>query len=127
MVSFAAAQSAPAQSRNAMLALGPDRVGEIKTALGITTRITFPEPVTAVICGDLYDAGSGRGTFVIQPLDPQHPNNEVFIKPVASKGVSNMFVRTGDGKHTYSFDLKVVSAAEAHYVVNITDLAPASN
>src|SRR5262249_54341347 len=36
------------------------------------------------------------------------------------------FVKT-DGKHTYSFDLTIVSAGQANRMVNVTDPAPANN
>ena len=127
LVSFIAAQGAPAQSPVATLALSNDRIGEIKTAQGITTMIRFSEAVQEIICGDLYDAGTGKGTFVVQKSGTNdRPGNEVFIKPVSSKGASNMFVKT-DGKHTYSFDLTIVATAQAHRMVNITDLAAATN
>ncbi|HLF83130.1 MAG TPA: TrbG/VirB9 family P-type conjugative transfer protein [Blastocatellia bacterium] len=127
LVSFIAAQGAPAQSPVATLALSNDRIGEIKTAQGITTMIRFSEAVQEIICGDLYDAGTGKGTFVVQRSGTsERPGNEVFIKPVSSKGASNMFVKT-DGKHTYSFDLTIVATAQAHRMVNITDLAAATN
>lgn len=114
-----------AQSAVTSLSLGPDRIGEIKTAQGITTMIRFPDPVQEIICGDLYDAATGKGTFVVQRSGAaDHPGSEVFIKPVASKGVSNMFVKTGDGKHTYSFDLTIVSTPQGAYrMVNVTDPA----
>ena len=125
-IMIAAAQSALAQSPVATIALGTDRIGEIKTAQGITTMIRFPEAVQEIICGDLYDAGTGKGTFVVQRSGTaDHPGNEVFIKPVSSKGASNMFVKT-DGKQTYSFDLTIVPTAQAHRMVNVTDLAPAA-
>lgn len=128
LVSFAAVVGAHAQSPVTTMTLGPDRIGEIKTAQGITTMIRFAEAVQEIICGDLYDAGTGKGTFVVQRSGPpDRPGNEVFIKPVSSRGVSNMFVKTGDGKHTYSFDLKIVSVAEANRMVNVTDPAPATN
>ena len=128
LVSLATVQATRAQSRIATFALGPDRVGEVKTAQGITTRIVFTEPVQDIVCGDLYDAGSGKGAFVVQRGGTSDkPGNDVFVKPVASKGMSNLFVKTGEGKHTYSFDLKIVSAAEAHYIVNVTEPAPVNN
>jgi len=99
-ISFAA-QSALAQSPVATLALGTDRIGEIRTAQGITTMIRFTEAVQEIICGDLYE-------------------------PVASRGASNMFVKT-DGKHTYSFDLTIVATPQAHRMVNVTDVAAATN
>jgi archaellum component FlaG (FlaF/FlaG flagellin family) len=85
--------------------------------------IRFTEAVQEIICGDLYDAGTGKGTFVVQRSGTNdRPGNEVFIKPVSSKGASNMFVKT-DGKHTYSFDLTIVATAQAHRMVSVTDLA----
>jgi archaellum component FlaG (FlaF/FlaG flagellin family) len=125
-ISFAA-QSALAQSPVATLALGTDRIGEIRTAQGITTMIRFNEAVQEIICGDLYDPGTGKGTFVVQRSGTnERPGNEVFVKPVASRGASNMFVKT-DGKHTYSFDLTIVATPQAHRMVNVTDVAAATN
>jgi hypothetical protein len=125
LVSFAAASSALAQSAVTTLILSADRIGEIKTAPGITTMIRFPDAVQEIICGDLYDPGTGKGTFVVQRSGPaDHPGNEVFIKPVSVKGASNMFVKT-DGKRTYSFDLTIVPTTQAHRMVTITDPAPA--
>jgi archaellum component FlaG (FlaF/FlaG flagellin family) len=124
LLSFAAAQGVRAQSPVSTLALGPDRIGEIKTAQGITTMVRFQEAVQEIICGDLYDPGTGKGTFVVQRSGTSdRPGNEVFIKPVSSRGASNMFVKT-DGKHTYSFDLTIVTTGQAHRMVNITDVAP---
>jgi archaellum component FlaG (FlaF/FlaG flagellin family) len=115
----------PAQSAVATLTLGSDRIGELKTAQGITTMIRFPEPVQEIICGDLYDPSTGKGTFVVQRSGTQdRPGNEVFVKPVSTKGASNMFVKT-DNKHTYSFDLTIVATSQAHRMVNVTDAAPA--
>jgi type IV secretory pathway VirB9-like protein/archaellum component FlaG (FlaF/FlaG flagellin family) len=123
------ANLASGQTAVTTLALSPDRIGEIKTAQGITTMIRFPDPVQEIICGDLYDPATGKGTFVVQRSGAtERPGNEVFIKPVASKGLSNMFVKTGDGKHTYSFDLTIVSTPQgAHRMVNVTDQAAAAN
>lgn len=116
------ALSARAQSPITSMALGPDQIGTVKTAQGITTRISFPEAVQEIICGDLYDSSSGRGTFVLQRGGTdQKPGNDVFLKPVASKGRSNLFVKVGEnGKHTFNFVLTVVSIEQAHLVVNVT-------
>jgi vacuolar-type H+-ATPase subunit H len=104
-----------AQSPIVTITLGPDQIGLVKTAQGITTRIAFPEPVKEVVCGDLYDPGSGRGSFVVQPS-----GNDAFLKPVVSKGISNLFVKTGQkSENIYSFDLKIVSPDEAYRVVNV--------
>ena len=98
------------------ITLGAEQIGTVKTATSITTKISFPDKVTSVICGDLYDPQSGKGTFVIQQID-----NDVFIKPIAPKGQSNMFVKTADGKKTYNFDLLVVPSTQAPRVVNVLD------
>ena len=115
-------QSSVAQSPVVTLPLNSDQIGLVRTAVQITTRVSFSEPVAEIICGDLYDPGSGKGTFVVQRSGSnEKPGNDVFIKPVVSKGQSNMFVRTGDGRHTYNFDLKIVAPEQAHRVVNVTD------
>ncbi|MEN3334554.1 MAG: Conjugal transfer protein [Blastocatellia bacterium] len=122
---FANAGPALAQSPIVTLQLGPDQIGVVKTSVGITTRITFLEPVADIICGDLYNPADGKGTFVVQRSGTtEKPGNDVYVKPVASKGQSNMFVKTGDGKHTYNFDLNIVLPTLAHRVVNVTDAAP---
>jgi hypothetical protein len=121
----APAQSPPAQSPIVTLALGPDQIGVVKTSVGISTRISFPDPVAEIICGDLYDKDTGKGTFVVaRSGSEQKPGNDIYVKPVGSKGQSNMFVKTGEGKHTYNFDLSIVAPAQAHRVVNVVDAAP---
>jgi hypothetical protein len=112
-----------AQSLVTSLTLGPDQIGLVRTAQGITTRITFPDPVVEIVCGDLYDSATGKGSFVIQRGGSnERPGNDVFVKPIASKGMSNLFVTTGDAhRKTYNFDLKIVTADQAHRVVNVTD------
>jgi hypothetical protein len=114
--SLLVAQGASAQSPITTLFLEADQIGLVKTGQGITTRISFPRPVSEIVCGDLYDPGSGKGSFVVQ-----RSGNDVFLKPVVSKAYSNLFVKTGEsGAHVYNFDLTVVSASEAHRVVNVT-------
>ncbi len=115
-----------AQNTVTTIVLGPDQIGKVKTAQGISTRITFPEPVSEIICGDLYDAASGKGLFVVQTSgDERQRGNSVYLKPVAAKGVSNLFVTTGEkGKNnTYNFDLEIVPMAQAHRVVNVVSSA----
>jgi vacuolar-type H+-ATPase subunit H len=112
-----AVSNTPAQSLITTVTVGPNQIGQVKTTQGITTRIIFPEIVRDIICGDLYDPASGKGSFVIQRID-----NDVFLKPVVSKGLSNLFVKTGEkGEHTYSFDLQIVGLDQAHRVVNVSD------
>jgi hypothetical protein len=114
--------STEARAQITSITLGAEQIGTVKTAVSITTKITFPDKVTTVICGDLYDGQTGKGTFVIQQSD-----NDVFIKPIAPKGQSNMFVKVGDGKKTYNFDLVVVAFAQAHRVITVLDPTSAVN
>jgi len=108
------------QSPIVTMTLGPDQIGQIKSAQEITTRISFPEPVKEIICGDLYDSASGKGSFVVQRSD-----KDVFVKPIASKAISNLFVKTGDkGEHIYNFDLSIVPVASAYRVVNVLMASP---
>ena len=116
-------KAAENHSKSTTITLGPDQIGIVETAQGITTRIAFREKVTEIICGDLYDPASGKGTFVVQ-----NSGSDVFLKPIASRGMSNLFVKTeeGGGQRIYSFDLNVASSdAEAHRVVNVVAAAPA--
>jgi vacuolar-type H+-ATPase subunit H len=117
-LALSAVAGARAQSLIVSVPLGPNQIGQVKTAQGITTRISFPEPVRDIVCGDLYDSATGKGSFVLQRID-----NDVFLKPVVSKGLSNLFVKTGEkGDKTYSFDLHVVPLEQAHRVINVTDV-----
>lgn len=116
------ATSAKAQSLIVTINVGPNQIGQVKTTPAITTRLTFPDTVRDIICGDLYDPATGKGSFVVQRID-----NDVFLKPVVQKGLSNLFVKTGEkGEHTYSFDLLVVGLDQAHRVVNIAAPEPAN-
>lgn len=97
--------------------LGPDQIGVVKTGERLSTRLSFREPIKEVICGDLYDPGSGTGSFVVQRID-----SNVFIKPVVSKGFSNMFVKVGDdGERIYNFSLVIVPPEQAYLIVNVVD------
>ena len=116
MALFAAGTRGMAQAPIVSLTLGPDQIGQIKAAPEITTRISFPETVKEIICGDLYDATTGKGSFVVQRSD-----KDVFVKPIASKAISNLFVKTGEkGDHIYNFDLSIVTVATAYRVVNVS-------
>jgi TonB family protein len=77
--------------------------------------MTFPEQINEIICGDLYDPGSGKGNFVVQ-----HSGNDLFIKPIGTKGTSNLFVKTTVSReYIYSFDLQIVDLNQAHRIVNV--------
>lgn len=115
LVSFV--PTAGAQSLVNTIALGPNQIGIVKTAQALTTRISFPEPVQEIICGDLYDPSSGKGSFVIQ-----RSGKDVFVKPVASKGMSNLFVKVGEkAERTYNFDIVIAAPAQAHRVINVVN------
>lgn len=115
LVLLMAATGVRAQSLIITINVGPNQIGQVKTTQGITTRLTFPDPVRDIICGDLYDPATGKGSFVVQRID-----NDVFLKPVVPKGLSNLFIKTGEnGEHTYSFDLLIVALDQAHRVVNV--------
>jgi cell division septum initiation protein DivIVA len=108
------------QSPIVTMTLGSDQIGQIKSAQEITTRISFPEPVKEIICGDLYDSTTGKGSFVVQRSD-----KDVFVKPIASKAISNLFVKTGEkGDHIYNFDLSIVPVGLAYRVVNVVSASP---
>jgi TonB family protein len=114
LVSVALA-TAEAQTLVTTMKLGRDELGLVKTSQGISTKISFPERINEIICGDLYDPGDGRGNFVIQRSD-----RDLFLKPVKSTGVSNLFVKTGEqGEYTYSFELLVVPVTQSFRIVNI--------
>jgi TonB family protein len=124
----AASPSSYAQSPVLTLTLGPNDMGAVRTASGITTRVSFGDTVKQVICGDLYDPLTGRGRFLV------HTNeNEVYIKPVSDTGISNLFVKVGEKKgdqHIYNFDLLIVPVEQANRVVNVISavtLAAAAN
>ena len=105
------------------ISLRSDQIGLVKTAQALSTRISFPDAVKEIICGDLYDPTTGRGSFVVQRAE-----NDVFIKPVVDKGMSNLFVKTGErSERVYNFDLSIVSAAEAVRVMNVVTATEKAN
>ncbi|HMG32829.1 MAG TPA: TonB family protein [Blastocatellia bacterium] len=109
-----------AQSPVVTLRQRDDQIGLIRTAQGISTRLVFSEEIRDIVCGDLYDPNSGRGGFVVQRV-----GNDVFLKPVVSKGTSNLFVKTGEkGEMTFSFDLIIVPVEQAHRVVKVINANP---
>ena len=94
----------------------PDTITSVRTAQNVVTRIALPRKAEEAICGDVFDPGSNTGTFVIT-----RSGNDVFIKPLAAKGQTNLFIKTES--EIYNFDLVVVPAAQAHRVVNINQPA----
>lgn len=90
----------------------PDTVTTIRVAQGVITRVALPDEAKSAICGDLFDATSNTGSFLIEKS-----GKDVFIKAVQSKGQSNLFIKTDD--NVYAFDLLVVPPAQAYRVVNV--------
>lgn len=90
----------------------PDSITTIKTAQNLVTRVALPAEAKQAICGDVFDAATGTGTFVIDRV-----GNDVFIKPLANKGQTNLFIKTD--REVFNFDLVVVTAAQAFRVVNV--------
>ena len=90
----------------------PDTIVTVRTAQNVITRVALPEEAKEAICGDLFDAASNTGSFVINKS-----GNDVFIKPVNTKSQTNLFVKTDSS--VYNFDLVVVPPAQAHRVVNV--------
>lgn len=108
-------QAQTAQTPIVTIRLTEDQIASVKTAEGITTRLVFFDPIQEIICGDLYDPATGKGGFVIQ-----RSGKDIFLKPVKPKGVSNLFVKTGDkADYTYSFDLMIVPVPQAHRIINV--------
>jgi len=122
MILLAAAAIGRAQSQIAnpqivTLRLGSDQIGLVKTAEKVSTRLAFGEPIKEIICGDLYDPESGIGAFVVQRID-----NDVFIKPVAPRGISNMFVKAGDkGERIYNFSLLIGPVDQVNLIVKVVN------
>jgi hypothetical protein len=90
----------------------PDTITTLKTAQNLITRVALPQEAKQAICGDLFDPATNTGSFVID-----HNGNDVFIKPVAKSGQTNLFVKTDTA--VYNFDLVVVPPAQAYRVVNV--------
>jgi hypothetical protein len=90
----------------------PDSIATIRVAPGVITRVALPEQAKTAVCGDLFDATTNTGSFIIN-----NDGKDVFIKPVSSKGASNLFIKTE--ANVYAFDLVVVPVAQAFRVVNV--------
>ena len=119
---IASAQSPATRTPISTVTLGPDQIWIVKTAQKISTRISFSEPIKEIICGDLYDPASGTGSFVIQRIE-----KDIFVKPILTKGISNMFVKAGEkGEYMYNFSLLIVPHDQAHLIVNVKN-ATSSN
>lgn len=96
---------------------GGERIASIRTARGVTTMLSLPAEAREAVCGDLFDAQSGNGCFVIQ-----RSGRDLFLKPLKATGETNLFVKTDAA--TYAFDLTVVPAPRAMRIVFVDTAAP---
>lgn len=110
--------SRPAAAAVVRLVSGGAAIPTVRTARGVTTMLTLPEEAREAICGDLYDAQSGNGNFVIQ-----RSGRDLFLKPLKSSEGTNLFVKTECA--TYAFELEVVQPALAMRIVRV-DVSPES-
>ncbi|HZS44032.1 MAG TPA: hypothetical protein VFC63_02940 [Blastocatellia bacterium] len=120
LILFSGASLAAAQSKgNAVVTyvLAENQFATVLTSKGYVTRLALPEKADAAICGDLYDAQTGIGSFVVNSS-----GNDVFIKAAGTKGTSNLFVKTAN--FTFNFYLRVVPDNEANQVVFVRQAKP---
>ena len=81
-----------------------DEVSEVKTALGIATKIILPEnPNLPPIIGDM-------GAFRVESIEKGYA-----IKPLRSGAKTNLFITTES--RTYSVKLVIVNQESADYIV----------
>ncbi len=97
---------------------GGESIPTIRTGRGVTTMLSLPEEAREAICGDLFDAQTGNGGYVIQ-----RSGRDIFLKPLRAAGGSNLFVKTEHA--TYAFELVVVPAPQAMRIVRVEPAAPA--
>jgi hypothetical protein len=96
---------------------GGERIASIRTSRGVTTMLSLPSEAKEAVCGDLFDAQTGNGCFVIQ-----RSGRDLFLKPLKATGETNLFVKTEAA--TYAFDLVVVPSQRAMRIVFVDTAAP---
>lgn len=96
---------------------GGERIASIRTSRGVTTMLSLPSEAKEAVCGDLFDAQTGNGCFVIQ-----RSGRDLFLKPLKPTGATNLFVKTEST--TYAFDLVIVPAERAMRIVFVDTAAP---
>lgn len=99
------------------VAPGGESIPTIRTGRGVTTMLSLPEEAREAICGDLFDAQTGNGGYVIQ-----RSGRDIFLKPLRAAGGSNLFVKTE--RATYAFELVVVPAPQAMRIVRVEPAPP---
>lgn len=96
-----------ALNKSRKIIMTQDEVAEVKTGLGIATKILLPEnPNAAPIIGDL-------GAYRIEMIDKGYA-----VKPLRSGARTNLFISTNT--RPYSVKLSLVSQDSADYIVYLT-------
>lgn len=110
-------RTAPRSEAVVRVSAGGERIASIRTSRGVTTMLSLPAEAKEAVCGDLFDAQTGNGCFVIQ-----RSGRDLFLKPLKPTGATNLFVKTEAA--TYAFDLVVVPADRAMRIVFVDTAAP---
>lgn len=113
----AAAETRPRADAVVRVSAGGERIASIRTSRGVTTMLSLPAEAKEAVCGDLFDAQTGSGCFVIQ-----RSGRDLFLKPLKPTGATNLFVKTE--AMTYAFDLVVVPQDRAMRIVFVDTAAP---
>lgn len=107
LVIFLLSSSAFALSKSRRIMTSSDEVSEIKTALGIATKVILPEnPNSPPIIGDM-------GAFRVEPIDKGYA-----IKPLRYGAKTNLFINTDS--RSYSVKLSVANQDVADYIVYLS-------
>lgn len=117
LASSAIAGTGPRTDAVVRVSAGGERIASIRTSRGVTTMLSLPSEAKEAVCGDLFDAQTGNGCFVIQ-----RSGRDLFLKPLKTSGATNLFVKTEST--TYAFDLVVVPAERAMRIVFVETAAP---
>jgi hypothetical protein len=115
--SSAIAGTRPRADAVVRVSAGGERIASIRTSRGVTTMLSLPSEAKEAVCGDLFDAQTGNGCFVIQ-----RSGRDLFLKPLKATGATNLFVKTETT--TYAFDLVVGPAERAMRIVFVDTAAP---
>lgn len=107
LIMILASSSAFALSKSRRITTSNDEVSEVKTALGIATKVILPEnPNSPPIIGDM-------GAFRVESIDKGYA-----IKPLRYGAKTNLFINTDS--RSYSVKLSVANQDMADYIVYLS-------
>lgn len=107
LIMILASSSAFALSNSRRITTSNDEVSEVKTALGIATKVILPEnPNSPPIIGDM-------GAFRVESIDKGYA-----IKPLRYGAKTNLFINTDS--RSYSVKLSVANQDMADYIVYLS-------